>query len=112
MRDDFLNLIISGDVELTLERLNKKIKEDTRAYMNKEIVTVEMLETLVSSVLQRNLIKNAEVTITDKFFDKYFRGLDVLMVEVDNDDFDGTPLPPSFAVRLVYDTETLSKEFI
>ena len=25
MRDDFLNLIISGDVELTLERLNKKI---------------------------------------------------------------------------------------
>ena len=26
MRDDFLNLIISGDVELTLERLNKKIK--------------------------------------------------------------------------------------
>ena len=78
----------------------------------KEIVTVEMLETLVSSVLQRNLIKNAEVTITDKFFDKYFRGLDVLMVEVDNYDFDGTPLPPSFAVRLVYDTETLSKEFI
>lgn len=112
MRDDFLNLIISGDVELTLERLNKKIKEDTRAYMNKEIVTVEMLETLVSSVLQRNLIKNAEVTITDKFFDKYFIGLDVLMVEVDNYDFDGTPLPPSFAVRLVYDTETLSKEFI
>lgn len=36
----------------------------------------------------------------------------MFMVEVDNYDFDGTPLPPSFAVRLVYDTETLSKEFI
>ena len=37
MRDDFLNLIISGDVELTLERLNKKIKEDTRAYVIRKL---------------------------------------------------------------------------
>lgn len=110
-KDEYNNTVHAYDVEETLKMLNDKINPTSKMYAQREYFSPNSLERFVSSILMKRGIRNANLMITDRFFQKYFTGLDVLPIETDNYDFDGNELPPSFFGKIIYNKETFSEGY-